>query len=64
LSFRPGLIAADPAEWARAVTACRAGAPVVAQAVDAAAHGAQAVQDDEAPWSALWHLLRMPVAVA
>jgi hypothetical protein len=64
LPFSPGLIAHDPAAWAPAVTACRAGAPEVARAVAEACDGAQAVQRDEAPWDALWHRLRMPAVVA
>jgi hypothetical protein len=64
LPFSPGLIAAAPQAWARAVMACRAGAPEVARAVAAADAGARAVQHDEAPWDALWHLLRLPAVVA
>jgi hypothetical protein len=64
LPFTPGLIAGDPGAWARAVTACRAGAPAVARAVAVAEQGARAIQDDEAPWDALWRLLRMPAVVA
>jgi hypothetical protein len=64
LPFCPGAIADAPDAWARAVTACRAGAPAVARAVAAADAGARAVQEDEAPWDALWQLLRMPAVVA
>jgi hypothetical protein len=64
LPFSPGLIAAGPGAWARAVTACRAGAPEVTRAVAVARDGARAVQADEAPWDALWHLMRMPAVVA
>jgi hypothetical protein len=56
LPFSPGLTAADPRAWAAAVAAVRAGAADVAAAVDAAERGARALQQDEAPWDALWAL--------